>query len=87
MLSTFGQSLRFQIIAALLTMLVVFAISQTLTLFALEEQLNNQVILNLASRLQLFLQRRERQGLGDGKDHEHCQQRSNDLKAQGLTEG
>ena len=56
MLSTFGQSLRFQIIAALLTMLVVFAISQTLTLFALEEQLNNQVILNLASRLQLTQQ-------------------------------
>ena len=56
MLSTFGRSLRFQVIAALLTMLVVFAISQTLTLIALEEQLNNQVILNLASRLQLTQQ-------------------------------
>ena len=56
MFATFTRSLRFQIIAALLTMLAVFAVAQTLTLFALGEQLNNQVILNLASRLQLTQQ-------------------------------
>lgn len=53
LVSQLTRSLRFQIISALVGMLVVFTAAKTYTFFALEDQRNNLVILNLAAKLQL----------------------------------
>ena len=51
--SDFFRSLKFQIISALLLLLLLFAGSITYTFYAIDQHSSDHVILNLASRLQL----------------------------------